>query len=358
MTATMHEQVNQAAARQLLYNLRHDTVQQEPAVLRVPTAHFTDPVRAQAEMALFRTLPLVVGHHSELAEPGATMARQLLDTTVIVRRDHGDRIVGYQIAARETPADIGRWTSEQLASLAAVFVEQHSGLVWVDFSNQRDRSVADYLGDEVLHQLNQFELDRSVLFMHEQFDLDVNWKLVMDGACDILHLKFLHPNGVGKLLVTGRSVFVKHGRHGQNFTPRKRLEVLARESEPSDDDLDQVWRYVSGQIRLYPNAMNIIAPDHIEFWTVLPTADPSRCRVDIRFLVRPELLDDEMAARIRYSWEILREAAFTEDFPMEISIQRNAVAHPDSEFTYGCNETSIRHLHDCLARDLNELDAR
>jgi hypothetical protein len=202
--------------------------------------------------------------------------------------------------------------------------------------------------------LGQFGLDTSTLFMEQHFELDINWKLVMDGALDILHLKlkFLHPNGVAKYFVTGRSLFRKYGRHGQNYTPRKRLERVVKEG----GEVSDVWKYASSQIRLYPNAMCIAVPDHIELWTVWPSPDPAHCSVDIRFLVRPEILDDEMAERITRSWEILAVAVVEEDFPMEVSIQQNAAAIPDSVFTYGRNETGIRHLHEWLERDLTDLD--
>ena len=91
-----------------------------------------------------------------------------------------------------------------------------------------------------------------IFFRHETIELDFNWKLVMDGAIDVLHAKFLHPTGVNKYLVTGRSAFNKYGRHGQNFTARKRLEQLANDGgAPRPEDL---WRYMSTNILLYPNS--------------------------------------------------------------------------------------------------------
>ena len=48
---------------------------------------------------------------------------------------------------------------------------------------------------------------------------------------------------------------------------------------------------------VYPNSMVIAAPDHVEFWSVWPSNETaSRSITNIRFLVRPEILTDEMAA--------------------------------------------------------------
>ena len=99
--------------------------------------------------------------------------------------------------------------------------------------------------------------------------------------------------------------------------------------------------------------MVIAAPDHVEFWSVWPSTETaSRSITNIRFLVRPEILTDEMAARLLQSWEILGAAAQNEDWPMEASIQANSQANPDGSYLYGRNEIPCQHLHRQLAKDL------
>src|SRR3546814_1297407 len=64
--------------------------------------------------------------------------------------------------------------------------------------------------------------------------------------------------------------------------------------------------------------MMIGAPEHVEFWTGWPALDSAtRCTVNIRFLVRSEILDEQIEKRVHKSWEILEQAATQEDWRSE-----------------------------------------
>lgn len=290
--------------RRLAENLRNDTMADlEPDVLTIPASHFVDTGHAQRELALMRTLPLVVGHGSELPSPGSFVTREILGTPVILARRDDGTVAGYLNMCRHRGAIVETepsgahrlftcgyhgWSYERdsgelrhvpfgdnfgdidpgCKSLISITVQEHHGLLWTALEPRAPFDVQAYLGPEIESQLDDFGLRRATLFHQEDIHLDFNWKLVMDGAIDVLHLKFLHPQGVAKFLVTGRSCFDKYGRHGQNFTPRKRLERIVDDGvEPAADEL---WRYMSTNIVIYPNSMCIKAPDHFEFWTVMP----------------------------------------------------------------------------------------
>jgi phenylpropionate dioxygenase-like ring-hydroxylating dioxygenase large terminal subunit len=233
--------------------------------------------------------------------------------------------------------------------LRRIKVEEDHGLIWADFSNNESRSVQDYLGVEASARLAEFDLGHTVPFMEKVLPLDVNWKLVMDGAVDMLHPKFLHPEGVGKLAVTHAAVWREYGRHGQVFSPRKRMEEVAK----AFGTVEESYRYYATILRIYPNTLVISAPDHTEFWTVWPSNESAtRSTTTIRLYVRPEILDDRMVDRLNRSWAILEQAATQEDFPMELSIQANALTDPEGTFLYGRNEVTCQQLHRQLQKDL------
>ena len=113
-------------------------------------------------------------------------------------------------------------------------------------------------------------------------------------------------------------------------------------------------RYIATDMLVYPNSLMIGWPDHVEFWTIWPVlGSPGKCTVNIRFLVRPEILSEKIEERINRSWEILENAATNEDFPMELSMQKNIASAPESVFRYGKGEISARHLHEQLRRDID-----
>ena len=64
-------------------------------------------------------------------------------------------------------------------------------------------------------------------------------------------------------------------------------------------------------------------------------------------------MNPKIEARINKSWEILSDAATTEDFPMKEAIQRNVNAWPSGSYNYGRNEKSAQHLHRQLFKDID-----
>jgi phenylpropionate dioxygenase-like ring-hydroxylating dioxygenase large terminal subunit len=378
-------EVEATIADRLVDHIRNRTTDMADHDLWIPTRHFVDKGRADAEVALMRRLPLIVAHHSELPEPGNFITRSLLGTPlIIVRQSDGTVAAFHNICkhrgGRVEPEAAGSkrvfmcayhgWTYERdggglrsvpfrdcyeevdvaTSGLTTVRAEERHGLVWITLQpGDNAATVADYLGPEVEEKLRGYQLDQTVVFLDEKFDLEMNWKLVMDGAIDMLHPMFLHPNGVGKLIPTNISAWIEYGRHGQNFAPRKRAERNATSGEP----VEATFRFFASNLVVYPNSMVIAAPDHVEYWLVWPDINnPAKSRVEIRFLVLPERLTDEGAGRLRRSWEVLRQAAVEEDWPMTASIQRNAIASPEGSYHYGRSEVTCQHLHLRLAEDL------
>ena len=103
----------------------------------------------------------------------------------------------------------------------------------------------------------------------------------MDGASDIIHPRFLHPGGVGNLIESNVGVFRDYGRHGQHFGVRSKLKTLVK----SNADVNGGSRYIASNLIIYPNAMMIAAPEHIESWEIcVAGARPSaRSTVHLRF---------------------------------------------------------------------------
>nr|WP_047168141.1 aromatic ring-hydroxylating dioxygenase subunit alpha [Sphingomonas sp. Y57] len=381
--------VDTDVVERLIEHVRNDTTDMVDSELHVPISHFVGEERAKAEIALMRRLPLIVGHVSELPRPGDFVTRDLLGVALLISRQEDGSIMTFRNMCKHRGGRVEQkesghrrifmcryhgWSynseggrlrplpyedsygpiDHDCAGLDRIKTEVRHGLIFVDMSNDPDRTVEDYLGPDVDAQIEPWGLERATIFLDKGFDLPINWKLVMDGAIDSLHAQYLHPGpgNVGSRTLTNVAVFRAFGRHGKLFQPRTKLKALVA----SGEDLGASSKYVASLLMVYPNAMVIGAPDHVEFWTVWPsTTDPSHCSIRIRFLVRPEILSPEMEARINKSWEILSKAATTEDFPMEAWIQQNAQAWPDGTFRYGRNEVSAQHLHHQLARDIDEV---
>lgn len=374
----------------LIRYFKENTTHLADGELRVPAAHFTDDEHAARERALMRATPVVAAHHAELPEPGSFVTREVLGTPLLIvrQRDGGVRTsinVCKHRGGRVQAAASGKkraftcpyhgWTYDRDGSLrhipyaqffepldrlehglTQVQTEERHGLVWVTLDpGPAPQSVQEFLGADMEARFAEFNYGKSLLVLDKQFTLPVNWKLVVDGAVDSLHPKFLHPYGVGKLISTNTCVVETSGLHMQSFTPRMRLEKAVEAGE--EDQVDDFYKYVGSSMFVFPNVNAAITPRHIEFWTTWPsTRSASECTIHIRFLADPDTWDEAMAERIAKSWEILEQAATQEDWPMEETIQANSRAVPHAEFIYGRNEAGPQHLHRQLARELAALD--
>jgi phenylpropionate dioxygenase-like ring-hydroxylating dioxygenase large terminal subunit len=371
----------------LVDHISKGTTDQADTVLNVPVANFTSPDHLQRELAVFRHVPLVAAMSSELPEAGSFITRDLLGAPLLLVRQKDGSAAVFRNMCRHRGGKVeleekGRkpffvcsyhgWSYDGAGELRGVPFEDHlggvdkgcnslvrvhseerHGMVWVDFSGDAARSVADYLG-EADARLAAYRVERTVIHMERRIEAAMNWKLVMDGAIDVLHPQFLHPRGVGKLIETNASLWEDFGRHGRSWSAYKKLSDKVRAGTATAAD----GRYMSGNFVVFPNASMIPTPTHYEFWNVWPDLkQPGRCHIHIRFLADRELLDEKRAGQIEKSWSILEQAALEEDFPMEETIQANADAWPVGDFLYGRSEAPCQHLHRQLAREMEALGA-
>jgi len=377
--------VSKEISDRLADHIRNDTTDMAPSDLIVPAANFSDPVHAEREFALMRAQYLIITHMAELPNPGSFITRDVLGTPVLVTRKRDGKVAAFRNMCRHRGGKVeleesGRkpffvcsyhgWSYEssgklrgvpfqesfelkdrECRNLHAIDCEERHGFIWIRIDGRSEESVADFLGEETDAHFPVFELEKKGVYRTETVEVDVNWKLIMDGASDILHPQFLHANGVGKLLTSNISAFHELGRNGQSYSPRRRLLDAVKASE--DYDLD--WRYFGANMFVWPNSMVLPTPDHIEFWTVWPLS-VDRSRIHIRFLIEQERMTERVTSRIDKSWEILKQAALEEDFPMEETIQRNAAANPQEPFLYGRSELSIQRLHQVLEKELANFD--
>ena len=379
--------IREGIYERLVSHIQNGTTDQADSVLNVPVSNFTSPEHLQRELEVFRHQPLVVAMSSELPQSGSFVTRDIMGAPLLIVRQKNGEVAVFRNMCRHRGGKVelsesGRkpffvcsyhgWSfnsdgalrgvpyEEQLGdidrgckNLFRIHSEERHGMVWADFSGQEDRRVSDFLGaaDE---KLAAYSVDQTTIYMEKRINASMNWKLVVDGAIDVLHPQFLHPRGVGKLIETNGALWEDFGRHGRSWSAYKKLSEKVRAGTNTPED----GRYCSGNFTIFPNICLIPTPTHYEFWNVWPDLeDPGKCQVHIRFLIDPALLDEKRAGQIDKSWSILQQAATEEDFPMEETIQANANSFPVGDFIYGRSEAPCQHLHRQLARAMGEVSA-
>ena len=374
-------------AERLLNHLRAGTADSADSDLRIPAWYYFDEGQAARERALFFRLPLVATVSSALPGPGSFVTLDLIGVPVLLVRQDDGSLTGFKNVCRHRGGPVEQecsgtrrvftcryhgWTYNRDGELRNVpyadgfdsvdpachglvpigTAERH-GLVFVTLGSTEAPDVAAWLGEEFDRQLAGLGLGTWPLHVEEAFTQPVNWKLVADGLMDILHPKFLHPDSVGKLILTHTHTFDRHGRHARLAMARHKLDRYKDDEVPDGADLR---RYVITNFILYPNTMLVSQPDHFELWTVFPDAEsPQLSTTTIRFLV-PNPPAGEDRARLDQSWEILQDAVTGEDWPMARAIQKaaNSTGTPEPiEFVYGRDEVPLQHFHRRLAEDLS-----
>lgn len=377
--------IDDAAVARMVEHIQAGTTDLAEDDLHVPLAHFTCPQHAARERDLLRSLPLVVGVGTEIPEPGDFLTRRLMGANVLIVRQSDGSVRAHlnrcpHRGGKVELAESGNkpvfvcsyhgWAFNRDGALRAIPPKQSYGemcaahkslvslgiaerhnLLWLRLDSDEAPDMAEFLGEEVDRQLSAVNLDSSAILLRKTFTLPVNWKLVVDGTADVMHPPFLHPTGVAKVISSAATVWLDYGRHGQLINARVKLVDRLRAGEAVTDPR----RYFTTNLILYPNSWLITTPDHLEFWTVWPDpADPSRCEVDIRFLVAEADRDERTVERLERSWEFLAQALFQEDFPMEELIQENALQGAGPPFLYGRSELPCQLLHRQLKRDLGD----
>ena len=84
--------VDPDVAERLIAHIRNRTTDPAPSQLEVPAAHLVSKAHLAAEIALMKTLPLVVAHVSELKEAGDFVTRDVLGLPLIIVRQRSGEV--------------------------------------------------------------------------------------------------------------------------------------------------------------------------------------------------------------------------------------------------------------------------
>src|SRR3546814_18098522 len=104
--------------------------------------------------------------------------------------------------------------------------------------------------------------------------------------------------------MTNVGVFREYGPHGKHFGARTKLKAMAK----GGSSVEGGPQYIGSNLVLYPNSLMIDAPEHLEFWTLWPEPDTApRCAVTLRFLLRREIIEDQIDKRFLKRWETREE---------------------------------------------------
>lgn len=339
---------------------------------------YTSPDWLAAEKdRLFRSLPLLACLSSDLPEPGDRVVFDEAGPSILIVRDADRRIGAYLNVcphrAARLVADCNRssriscpfhsWTfdltgrlvglprpwafdnlNREELRLARVPVIEWEGLVFVIPRAGRDEiDIAGHLG-ALATEIAALGLDHATLAKRTRLKASANWKYVLDTFGEGYHVRTLHPDTVGRFVVSDTVIYDGIGRHHRmSFANRSMAESVNHPGKSwTEADLRVIYF-------LFPNTLIQSTPlgsgrNHI-IYRIFPGAEPGKSSTMLESYRSAPPGDADIEPWIdAHDFQV--SVVGGEDYPMAESAQRGMEnGAPNNRIAYGRNEISLQRFH-------------
>jgi phenylpropionate dioxygenase-like ring-hydroxylating dioxygenase large terminal subunit len=379
----MQRHVQIELAGRFLEYLEGRTTDYADAEMELDASTYYDADHAEAERRrVFDTRPIVVGHSSELPEPGDYITNDIVGAPVLVVRQEDGSLKAFSNVCRHRAAKValepkgcaaaGRfkcpyhaWTYNLDGSLRNIPfgegfdgidndeyglielpVDERHGLIWVVSTPGEPLDIKSMIPEEMDKDLAAFELDQFTLVREATYEEPMNWKVVADGFLDPYHLQFVHPKTVGPFFNTNvYTLDVLSPETARLVVSRKSMHDM-RGQEPGSFDL---LPHVICNYMLLPNTFIAVEPRHFEVWTISPhPTDPQKSKTTIRFLLRTEPQNEKEESYLKKNWELLIHTVVDEDWGVGRALQQGMPKGQVKKTIAGRNEAPIQFVHGYL----------
>jgi phenylpropionate dioxygenase-like ring-hydroxylating dioxygenase large terminal subunit len=377
----MHRAQQTAIIEQLFAHMDAGTTDLSPAEMYQPVASYIDPALAEREREmLFRRLPLVAAHATELPEANDFVTCELAGVHVLIVRQadgslrafnnvcrhRGSRLETAEKGSRRLfvcpfhawsydgagalrglPCEQGFDSLDRKAhGLTRLPVEERHGLVWVVPMAGVPIDVKAHLGQALDAELVAWGLGAYVSERIQRFDVPINWKLLMDGFMEDYHLAVLHKETIGPYFAPNLHLFAAYGQHARLVPARANITKL-KGLAPSEVDM---LRCTAAVYTLFPASVLVWQNDHFEIWTILPDQkDAGRSHVVARLLAPSREEAEAQKALWDKNWRILMDTVEKEDWVASKDIQESIAGGGQTHFVFGRNEPALQHFHRQIA---------
>ena len=380
----MKQETQIALIERLRAHLLAGTTAMAPDEARIPVSSYRSPERFAAEQrALFRRLPIVVAHASEVAAPGTFFTHDALGVPLLIARDREGALRAFLNVCRHRGARLVReargegkkafacgyhaWTygldgplvhlphaegfvrADCDRGLVPVGVEERGGFVWAVAAPRASLDVGSFLGP-LAGELEGFGLGGHVVHRTSTVRRRFNWKLILDAFLDGAHIRQLHRGSVARFFHDNVNV-------ADAFPPHIRSVVARKGLEDVEDAAREAARFrdlVSLTYFLFPNTVLVFHPDYVSRITVFPEGIDGTVFTHT-MLVPPGEDTEERRAHWDKSWGLIHETVFErEDMAASEWIQAGLDSGANDAFTCGRHEYPIALFHAAIDQALDE----
>ena len=350
--------------------------------MHIPVARYFSPEVWQAEQqALFRPLPLIAAHSSELAR-GQTIAHDSFGVPLLLTRDadgtarcflnvcrhRGMRLVEASSGAQSRNSVVcpyHGWTYKLNGELRHMLhadafdscpagardltpvpcAERH-GLIWVVPDPQGAINLDDFLGG-LNSELPFFAIDQLQHFRTVEAEYPANWKLIIDAFLESYHIRVLHQNTIYPYFSDGITSAERFGPHIHSLVARKAAQEWAAQSgSEAPATLEGLSRLATTSQVIFPNTVTIFHPDYLSLITVVPTG-PETLRWTHRMLIPAAKATPDWTPHWEKTFRLIEQGVFQkEDIHCAIGIQRGIKSGANPHITVGRAEQGVAWFHE------------
>lgn len=332
--------------------------------------------------SLFRAMPLVVAHGSELAA-GQAMTQDGYDLPLLLSRDaqgqvhcflnvcrhRGMRLLEDASSACDRASFVCRyhgWTyrldgrlrhmphaetfdacaggARDLVALPCV--ERH-GLIWVLPQQGVAMDLDTFLGG-LADELGYLGVADLVHFRTVSAEYDANWKLIVDAFLESYHIRNLHSETIYPFFTDGIAASSRFGPHIYSLVARRKAQAWAQGLEPEPQSLQDICRISTPSQVIFPNTITVFHPDYLSLITVYPVA-PERFRWMHRMLIPRDRSGTDWLPHWEKTFSLIEQGVFQkEDIHCAVQIQRGLRTGANEFMTAGRMERGVGWFHDSV----------
>ena len=353
----------------------------------IPVENYTSERIRDAEIArLFRPLPLIAGHASELSA-GQVLAHDDYGVPLLLTRDadgrfraflnvcrhRGMRLVDASGSAEPRASVVcpyHGWTykldgalrhrlhaeafdecSAADTHLVALPCEERHGLLWVVPTPEATIDVAAWL-DGLDAELPFFGIEKLRHFRTIRAEYPANWKLIVDAFLEAYHIRVLHKETIYPFFADGLTAGDRFGPHIQSLVARRASEEWVRGENAAPQDMAGLCELATPSQVIFPNTITIFHPDYLSLITLYPVA-AGTLRWTHRMLIPVDRTTPDWTPHWEKTFRLIEEGVFRkEDIACAVGIQQGFVSGANAHLTAGRAEQGLAWFHDDVARAL------
>ena len=351
---------------------------------QVPVGQYTNEAIAGQELRLLRQHPQPVAGSSSLASPGAWLSLTHFGIPLLlvrqqdgqvqaflnVCRHRGARVVpeGNGSEARAFVCPYHAWTyrpdgalrgvpasfgfpclKQEESGLRKLATVERAGTIWVVFDPALAASdPGAHLGALMDNLESLAGLRAPVAYAPRSYEVEANWKLLIDGAFEAYHFKVAHRRTIADMFVENMQVVDEFDLHRRLYLIKSKFS----QDKPEVSGFDP-RRYGNLIYFFFPNTTVLVQPDHAQLSSLEPLG-PARTRVHELTLIPQAPASDKAEAH----WEAnvaLYRRTLEEDYALAESIQAGLASGANEALTFGTFEYSAPRFHLQLQQQLAAL---